>query len=85
MQRLSPGTFLPRRQAARPESGAIHGGAGRWTYSDVYAARHQGQRPYLHGGRCQTLDDTVEFFNLKSELKLTQQVKKDLMAFLQTL
>ncbi len=32
-----------------------------------------------------TLDDTVEFFNLILGTKLTDQEKKDLTAFLQTL
>jgi cytochrome c peroxidase len=38
--------------------------------------------PYLHDGRLLTLDDTVEFFNLILELKLTAEEKKDLIAFL---
>ena len=38
--------------------------------------------PYLHDGRLLTLDDTVEFFNLVLELKLTEQEKKDLVAFM---
>ncbi len=33
--------------------------------------------PYLHGGRLLTLEDTVEFFNLILELKLSGQEKKD--------
>ncbi|MCP4267158.1 MAG: cytochrome B6 [Candidatus Brocadiaceae bacterium] len=41
--------------------------------------------PYLHDGRCLTLEDTVEFFNLIQELKLTKQQKTDLVAFLRTL
>jgi cytochrome c peroxidase len=41
--------------------------------------------PYLHDGRLLTLDDTVEFFNLVLELKLTQQEKGDLVAFLRAL
>jgi cytochrome c peroxidase len=41
--------------------------------------------PYLHDGRLLTLDDTVEFFNLVLELKLTEQEKSDLTAFLYTL
>ncbi len=32
-----------------------------------------------------TLDDTVEFFNLVLGLKLTDQEKKDLVAFMQAL
>ena len=38
--------------------------------------------PYMQDGRLLTLDDVVEFFNLVLELKLTQQEKKDLIAFM---
>jgi cytochrome c peroxidase len=38
--------------------------------------------PYLHDGRCPTLHDTVEFFNLVLELKLSKQEKSDLVAYL---
>ncbi len=38
--------------------------------------------PYLHDGRLLTLADTVEFFNLVLELKLTAQEKRDLVAFM---
>jgi cytochrome c peroxidase len=41
--------------------------------------------PYLHDGRCLTLEDTVEFFNLVLELKLTKDEKQDLAAFLRQL
>ncbi|HUU42842.1 MAG TPA: cytochrome B6, partial [Planctomycetota bacterium] len=41
--------------------------------------------PYNHDGRLLTLEDTVEFFNLVLELKLTEQEKKDLVAFMLTL
>lgn len=41
--------------------------------------------PYMHDGRCLTLEDTVEFFNLVLELKLTQAEKADLVAFLRQL
>lgn len=41
--------------------------------------------PYLHDGRCLTLEDTVEFFNLVLELKLTNQEKQDLVAFMRCL
>jgi cytochrome c peroxidase len=40
---------------------------------------------YLHDGRLLTLDDTVEFFNLVLELKLNEQEKNDLVAFMQAL
>jgi cytochrome c peroxidase len=41
--------------------------------------------PYLHDGRLLTLEDTVEFFNLVLELKLNEQEKSDLVAFLRAL
>jgi cytochrome c peroxidase len=41
--------------------------------------------PYLHDGRLLTLDDTVEFFNIILELKLSGQEKKDLVAFMRQL
>lgn len=41
--------------------------------------------PYLHDGRLLTLEDTVEFFNLVLELKLNDQEKKDLVAFMRAL
>jgi len=41
--------------------------------------------PYLHDGRLLTLDDTVEFFNLILELKLTADEKADLTQFLRAL
>ncbi|GAW29565.1 hypothetical protein [Carboxydocella sp. ULO1] len=41
--------------------------------------------PYLHDGRLLTIEDTVEFFNLVLELKLSEQEKKDLVAFLRQL
>lgn len=41
--------------------------------------------PYMHDGRCLTLEDTVEFFNLIQELKLSAQQKTDLVAFMRTL
>jgi cytochrome c peroxidase len=41
--------------------------------------------PYLHDGRLLTLDDTVEYFNLVLGTKLTDQEKKDLVAFMSAL
>ena len=41
--------------------------------------------PYLHDGRCFTLEDTVEYFNLVQQLHLIAQEKEDLVAFLRTL
>src|SRR5262249_46935331 len=41
--------------------------------------------PYLHDGRCLTLEDTVEFFNLVLELRLTAEEKRDLVAFMRQL
>jgi cytochrome c peroxidase len=41
--------------------------------------------PYLHDGRCLTLEDTVEFFNLVLGTKLSAQEKSDLAAFMRQL
>lgn len=41
--------------------------------------------PYLHDGRLLTIEDTVEFFNLVLETKLTTGEKADLVAFLRVL
>ena len=41
--------------------------------------------PYLHDGRCLTLEDTIEYFNLIQQLHLTAQEKVDLVAFLRCL
>ena len=38
--------------------------------------------PYLHDGRCPTLHDAAEFFNVVLELKLSKQEKDDLVAYL---
>ncbi len=38
--------------------------------------------PYLHDGRCPTLHDVVEFFNLILELKLTREEKDDIVAYM---
>lgn len=41
--------------------------------------------PYFHDGRLLTLEDTVEFFNLVLQLKLTSQEKSQLVAFIHCL
>ncbi len=41
--------------------------------------------PYFHDGRLLTLEDTVEFFNLILETKLTADEKQSLVAFMQQL
>ncbi|PTQ82177.1 cytochrome B6 [Nitrosomonas ureae] len=41
--------------------------------------------PYLHDGRLLTLEDTVEFFNLVLQLKLTYEEKSDLVAYMKQL
>ena len=38
--------------------------------------------PYMHDGRLLTLDDTVEFFNIVTDLKLTRKEKDALVAFM---
>lgn len=41
--------------------------------------------PYLHDGRLMTLEDTVEFFNIVTELNLTRKEKDALVAFMRCL
>jgi cytochrome c peroxidase len=41
--------------------------------------------PYLHDGRCLTLEDTVEFFNLVLQLRLNAEEKQDLVAYMRQL
>jgi cytochrome c peroxidase len=41
--------------------------------------------PYFHDGRLPTLEDSVEFFNLLFDLKLSKGEKADLVAFLRAL
>jgi cytochrome c peroxidase len=41
--------------------------------------------PYLHDGRLLTLEDSVEFFNLVLQTRLTAQEKADLVAFMRAL
>jgi cytochrome c peroxidase len=41
--------------------------------------------PYLHDGRLLTLEDTVEFFNLVGQAKLTDDEKRAVVAFLRVL
>jgi cytochrome c peroxidase len=41
--------------------------------------------PYFHDGRLLTLEDTVEFFNLILEVKLTKEEKAELVAFMRQL
>jgi len=45
----------------------------------------QDSPPYLHDDRLLALADMVEFFNLVLELKLSEQEKKDLAAFMRAL
>jgi hypothetical protein len=39
----------------------------------------------MHDGRCLTLEDTVEFFNLVLQTNLTGEEKADLVAFMRQL
>ena len=41
--------------------------------------------PYLHDGRCLTLEDMIEFFNLVLGLRLSAEEKQDLAAFVKVL
>jgi len=41
--------------------------------------------PYFHNGSAATLLDVVEFYNQRFNLGFTEQQKRDLVAFLETL
>ena len=41
--------------------------------------------PFMHDGRCLTLEDTVKFFNLVLSLKLSREEETNLVAFLRVL
>jgi cytochrome c peroxidase len=41
--------------------------------------------PYLHDGRCFTLEDIVEYFNLIQQLFLKPEEKRDLVSFMRAL
>ncbi len=41
--------------------------------------------PYHHDGRLLTLEDTVEFFNVVLQLKLTEEEKKALTSYMRCL
>ena len=56
-----------------------------WLNASLDAARHQGIGSVLSRRSFLTLADTVEFFNLVTETKLTAQEKSDLVAFLRQL
>jgi cytochrome c peroxidase len=44
-----------------------------------------GRAPYFHNGSASTLEDVLDFYNTRFNLKLTKQEKDDLVAFLKTL
>ncbi len=41
--------------------------------------------PYFHNGAAATLNDVVDFYDQRFSLNLSEQQKRDLVAFLQTL
>ena len=41
--------------------------------------------PYFHNGAAATLEDVVDFYDVRFDLKLTKQEKADLVAFLKAL
>lgn len=45
----------------------------------------ENERISLHDGRCPTLEDAVEYFNLIQQLHLTAQEKTELVAFLRAM
>ncbi len=51
-------------------------------YGYFHRIKGKDSPPYLHDGRLLTLEDTVEFFNLILELRMSKQEKEDLVAFM---
>lgn len=41
--------------------------------------------PYFHNGAAATLDEVVDFYNLRFQMNLTPRQKRDLVNFLKTL
>ncbi|HEY1638423.1 MAG TPA: hypothetical protein VGF62_07865, partial [Rhizomicrobium sp.] len=41
--------------------------------------------PYMHDGRCLTLEDTVAFFDIVLRLKLSADERRDLVLFMRQL
>lgn len=41
--------------------------------------------PYFHDGRLPTIEDTIEFFNLVLQTRLSETEKRDLRAYLYAL
>ena len=44
-----------------------------------------GRAPYFHNGAAANLEQLVNFYNLRFQMQLTEQQKKDLVAFLNSL
>ena len=85
----SPIEVVTSIRAARQDDGAwatnIDTQAGDGPIKSFTLRGIKDSPPYLHDGRCLTLEDTVEFFNLVLELKLPAQEKQDLVAFMRCL
>ena len=81
-----PAAVLPRPPDARPAARAVHcNEPGDGPIKTFTLRGIKDSPPYLHDGRCLTLEDTVEFFNLVLQLKLTKEEKADLVAFMRQL
>ena len=86
MRYLPSATVLPRSPDARsPASSVSVNEAPRGPIKTFTLRGIKESPPYLHDGRCLTLEDTVEFFNLVLELQLTPEEKRDLVAFMRVL
>jgi cytochrome c peroxidase len=70
---------------AQQRSGQAHYLSHSISYGSFTLRGIKDSPPYLHDGRCFTLEDTVEFFNLVLLLQLCAQEKSDLVAFMKAL
>jgi cytochrome c peroxidase len=82
--------LAPTREVAQIGAVARRAVAGAGSGSDAWRPGFtlrgiKDSPPYLHDGRALTLEDSVEFFNLVLELKLTPEEKHNLVEFVRQL
>jgi len=67
------------------DGSTTHGGTRRNRTKTFPLRGIKDSPPYLNDGRLLTLEDTVEFFNLVTGIKLSESEKSDLVAFMREL
>jgi cytochrome c peroxidase len=82
--------FVQDRLVHRPRKGGIYfrrgwrvGATHGKDLGKIFTLRGiKDSPPYLHDGRCLTLEDTIELFSLVLGLQLAPQEQRDLVAFM---